>query len=277
MRSRRIIKQDLSSLADFRGLIEVYEELAAMKVQAIRQAIVASRLYFAGLARLSDEIGADLQQLRQDKKGEAAVFVAANANLFGPLIDQVFGEFLAYVNAHPTSQIYIAGSVGVTLMQAYAPKHQYQLLDIPDEEIDAAILSKIVPVLLPFEQIKVFYGEFHNIVHQAVSQRSFSGTDLSSELPEFGSEQASRLAYLYEPSIDTISQKLGTEIFASVFEQTLREAQLAKFAARLMHLDGALSKVDQLNHRLAHEQVRVERRIQDKKQRARLVGLWRSM
>jgi len=264
-------------MGDFRGLIEVYEELAAMKVQSIRHAIVTAREYFAGLARLSEEVGADLKQLQADKKGEAIVFVAANANLFGPLIGEIFTEFLTYVKSNPTSHIYVVGSVGVTLMAAYAPDLKYQLLEISDEEIDGSILSKIVPILLPYKKIHIFYGEFNNIVDQAVKQRSFAGSELDEQLSDFALEQTSHLAYLYEPSIDTISKKLGTEIFASVFEQTMRESQLAKYAARLMHLDSAMAKVDQLKTKLSHERLRLERRIQDKKQRARLVGIWQTM
>lgn len=276
MRSHKAVANDLLSMRDFHGLIEVYEELAALKMQAIRQAIITSREYFAGLARLSDEIGTDIGQMYEStKKGEAVVFVAANANLFGQIIGSIFEEFMNYVDAKKSAHIFVAGSVGVELVKSYAPSTVYKQLNIPDEQIDGSILSSLVKELSPYSKVKIFYGEFNNIVRQVVNSRVLSGQALERQIDAISNVSSeSQLAYLYEPTIDTISAKLGTEVFASVFEETIRESQLAKYASRLMHLDSALTKVDKLSADLSNERLRVHRRIQDKKQRSRLLGLW---
>lgn len=273
MQTYRQITDQQQSLIDLQGLMEVYEEIAAMKMQRIRQAIVDARDYFTALAKFSDEVGADLQNLKnQNKHGEAVLFVAANANLFGEIIHLVFADFLKYIEANPGVKIYVAGNVGVNLMQYYADKFSFEELVISDEEISSEVLTEIVAKLSKHQKIHLFYGQFYNIVLQEARLRSLSGEILAGSAEEIHGQDDLHLNYLYEPSPQTISSKIGTEIFASVCEQTLNEAQLAKFASRLMHLDRALSKTNEMKINLLREKRNLDRKMNDKKQRSRFLA-----
>ena len=48
-----------------------------------------------------------------------------------------------------------------------------------------------------------------------------------------------QVPYIFEPSLETILQFFETEIFASMFEQIVREGELAKNASRVISMDQA--------------------------------------
>ncbi len=49
--------------------------------------------------------------------------------------------------------------------------------------------------------------------------------------------------YLFEPSLEKILQFFEAEIFASIFEQTIHESQLAKNGSRMLLLDNASQNI----------------------------------
>jgi F0F1-type ATP synthase gamma subunit len=67
---------------------------------------------------------------------------------------------------------------------------------------------------------------------------------------------------LFEPDIEHILMFFEKQIFTSVFEQTIRESQLAKFASRVMVMDRAnenikerLKQMAKINQRIAHREM----------------------
>lgn len=101
---------------------------------------------------------------------------------------------------------------------------------------------------------------------------TISGELLKQLIP--GHEEAMKhMRYLYEPTLVDISQIFGNEILASTFEASLREAQLAKFASRMMNLDLAMERIDEQLQKVGFEKLKVRKRGLDKKQRQIISGV----
>jgi hypothetical protein len=67
------------------------------------------------------------------------------------------------------------------------------------------------------------------------------------------------------------------EIFGSLFEQTLRESQLAKFASRLVSMDQAGERIKEKLAETIVSKQQVIHRIQNKKQLDGLIGtIWQT-
>jgi F0F1-type ATP synthase gamma subunit len=67
--------------------------------------------------------------------------------------------------------------------------------------------------------------------------------------------------YFFEPSLEKVMEFFEKEIFASIFQQTISESELAKFAVRMVSLDlaseNAKNKLKQVilaNNRMRHQE-----------------------
>lgn len=71
---------------------------------------------------------------------------------------------------------------------------------------------------------------------------------------------------MFEPSLEKILEFFEKQIFASIFEQTMRESQLAKTASRLTTLDTASENIIKKLSIVTSEKNRTFHRQQNKKQ-----------
>ncbi len=271
MRSIRKIVTENKETGEIRGLIEAYEEIAAGKMQEIREKILLSRDFFERLANLSSEVGADLESAGLGRSGDVAVFVSAGTGLYGDLIDRIFVGFMDFVKKNPKADKVIIGKLGKEMVSSLTNIKDYKYYDLYDEEIKKDELSGLIKNLISYKKIYLFYGKFKNIVNQETWTQAISGQvlgDIQQEnIPE------TNFLYLYEPDVDTVSRVFSQEIAGSVFDQTIKESRLAKYASRLMHLDSALEKVDDKLAALLLEQTKAIKRNSERKQLSSFAGL----
>ena len=82
-----------------------------------------------------------------------------------------------------------------------------------------------------------------------------------------------KFLYLYEPTEAAVAEVFTKEIAAAVFDQTLKESQLAKFASRLMYLDTAIEKIDEKITGYKLEKAKAQKRAMGKKQAVAFSGI----
>lgn len=266
MKNIKALRTDQQTLEQLKGLLEVYEEVAAAKMQKIRAEILTSRAFYEGLARLSEEVGADFQGVSQQRNNRAvAVFISANAGLYGSILEEMFTKFVAFVSSNPVDAV-VVGSWGADMMRTHAPQLAYRYENIGDDSVDIESLGRLMGSLARYGKIIMFYGKFNSIVNQAPASEIISGQ----MLPVTSKRElaARQFDFIYEPSIPEISEVFSTEIMASLFEQSLRESQLAKHASRLMHLDSAMDKIDEETKTVYAQRKKLTKRLMDKRQLA---------
>ncbi|KKR85803.1 MAG: ATP synthase gamma chain [Candidatus Woesebacteria bacterium GW2011_GWB1_41_10] len=272
MRTIKKIINESSETQEIRGLIGIYEEIAAGKMQEIRGGIMNARDFFERLTILSSEVGADLETAGLGTSGEGAVFVSAGTGLFGDLIDKIFFNFMDFVRKNPKVDKFVIGKLGDEMMKTLAGNTDYKYYDLVDEELKGEELSVLMKELVVYKKIYLFYGKFGNIVNQETRVDTVSGQVLGNIQDEKSlSEQ--KFLYLYEPTIVEIAKVFSEEIAGAIFNQTIAESRLAKYAARLMHLDSALEKVDDRLMNLSLEKMKAAKRIGEKKQMSSYAGL----
>lgn len=265
MRNIKTLQADSQTYTELKGLIEVYEEMAAAKMQKIRTEILTSRAFYEGLAKLSDEIGADFRNTSKKNNKAIAVFISANAGLYGDILEDMFRQFIEFVRSNPVEAC-VVGSWGADRMRLQAPEISYRYENIGDDTIDIETLSRLMGSLSSYGKIIVFYGKFNSIVNQSAASATISGELLPQKDDKTLTQR--QLHFLYEPSVPDISEVFTNEIMASLFEQSIRESQLAKQASRLMHLDTAMDRVDENIKTVYAEKKKATKRTMDKKQLA---------
>jgi F0F1-type ATP synthase gamma subunit len=152
------------------------------------------------------------------------------------------------------------------------PNSLYNYFDFSDDKVDWVQLSVVMRYLLKFDQVIVFYGQFKSIAVQHVE-----ATDIMGEQKQILSEtDQTKAAYLFEPSAEEIVRVFSSEIVSSVFEQSVHESQLAKFASRIIHLDQSLEQVESKIKQNDYVGRQIAHKYFSKKQQQRLagIGLW---
>jgi F0F1-type ATP synthase gamma subunit len=280
MKTFKKIVNEIKDTTELTHVVEVYEQVAASKMQKIRNDILTSREFFEGLVKLSKDVGADFEGLVSAARGisttEAAVFVSANAGLYGDIIARTFDLFLQYLDEHKVDA-YVVGKVGEEMMRRTAPGKTYRPFEMSDEEIEEQQFNILAKNLAGYERITVFYGRFQSIVSQESQAATISGEILSEYQGNKKATQqmleGKKLKYLYEPDVAAVSNFFGKEIMTATFEAMLRESQLAKYGSRLMHLDMAINKIEEQLGDQNDQKLKIRKRMQEKKQRASLGGI----
>lgn len=264
------LTEALEQTVDLRQLVEVYEETAAEKMKQIRKRILSSREFLEALTKLSSKVGADLtESFTAKKKKEAAVLMSAKAGLFGDLIDRIVSQWLKYVKENSVEPV-VVGALGKRLVEERSPGLRFEYLDLEDKHIPEEDLKELSLKLNHYPKVTVFYAKFENIAQQEVTSGDVTG--LIMELQgEISKEEAKRSRYIYEPSVNVISDKFGKEIMTSLVGGMAEENQLSKYASRLLHLDRALDKIDEQLSKLKIDQRQADKQLEERKQQERVI------
>ncbi|TSC86752.1 MAG: Uncharacterized protein G01um101416_606 [Microgenomates group bacterium Gr01-1014_16] len=275
MTGKRLLREEKESLAGLRSLVEVYEEVAAARMQKVRGAVLISRMYL-------EEMLAVFGRVREayKKKGfsglakngrQVAVFLSANSGLFGDIVDRTFDKFAQFIKESDCDAV-VVGKLGVRMMADRGVNKLYNYYDFPDDNVDPESFLLIMRYLLQFEKIVVFYGKFGSILTQNPVMTAVSGENL--EVAVTGE----KIEYIFEPTIEEIAKIFEGQIMTSLFEQTLHESQLAKFASRLLNLDKSWENIGKRLTVVDREEVRLRRKTRNRKQLSTISGMslwWR--
>jgi ATP synthase F1 gamma subunit len=284
MITKKQISVETDGLLSLKGLVEVYEEIAAGRMQRIRGAVLQSRQFLEGLLEVFKRVKAAYQKHNltsassRPRNGKTvAVFVSANSGLYGDIVDRSFEKFSFFVkDANP--DVVILGKLGVKMMADRLPGRLYNYYDFSDDGVDVESFEMIMRYLVQFERILVFYGQFKTILNQEPVVTSVSGDAVQAQegvvVDSKGREVVRQ--YIFEPSVEDIARVFEGQILASIFEQTLHESQLSKFASRMLALDKSVENIEQRLYRIRREGVRLSHKIQNRKQLGTFSGvsLW---
>ena len=190
------------------------------------------------------------------------MFISANTAFYGDLTKKVFNLFSSEVKTN-NYEATIVGNLGLTMFRQTLPDRAYSYFELPDYGIDAQKLSEAIKHLVQYEEIRVYYGKYQSVVTQKPTTFSISaGTPVSGKIDQ----QRPSVYYIFEPSVEKILMFFETQIFASLFDQSIRESQLAKFASRILAMDRATENIHQRLNNLGLERMKLSHGLENKKQ-----------
>ena len=273
MTSLKRVSDEVLAHNSMRSLIEVYEEMAAEAMRKIREAILSSRDYYRGLAKLSEEVGADIAQITDSTVNRRAlVLLSSDRGMYGEITDRVFQRFLeAIKQVDDKTDIYITGKMGEEMMRLLAPKINFVTLDFDEAEFENSLMM-LSTKLIHYRFVEMFFGQFGSVARQEAVSRTLSAAVVNMTQDKWAGDVSIKLSYIYEPNIRDISTLFGEQIFGGILEQTIKEDQLAKQASRLMHLDSAWNQVDKELKKSTRRYSKLHKRISGRKQNTTLAS-----
>jgi len=272
MITRKELTRETEFLTTLRTILETYEEIAATRMSRIRSSVLGSRDFLLEVNAIFQQVKisykAQIELLMKSKKikdpskltfikrnGKTLyVFISANTGLYGDIIRKTYDAFIQNLAKEP-GDVAILGRLGAETFNAEKIKAPLTYFEFPDDKIDNAIVQKIVEHIIQYEKILVYYEQFNNVISQSPIVTNISGDPLSWE------KGGPQVKYFFEPSLEKIMEFFEKEIFASIFQQTIFESELAKFAARMVSLDFAsgntksrLKQVILAKNRIKHQE-----------------------
>ena len=272
MVTKKELKNETEFLTTLRGVLETYEEVAATKMTRIRSSVLESRDFLLEINTIFQQVKSSyrdqVNQLMKQKRikdpskltfinhnGKTLyIFISANTGLYGEIIRRTYDVFIENLKKEP-GDVVILGNVGLEMFNAGKIKAPLTYFDFPDNKIDNTIVQKITEHIIKYEKVLVFYEQFSNVINQSPIVTNISGNPLPWE------KTGPQVKYFFEPSLEKIMEFFEKEIFAAIFQQTIFESELAKFAVRMVSLDIAsenaknkLKQVSIVESRIKHQE-----------------------
>ncbi len=277
----------LTRLTNLKSLIITYEEIAANRMRKNRSAVLASRLFNEGLGSIYQQIKSsyrtEILTIMQRKKivnqnvltmmkrngKSVSLLISSNAGLYGDIVPRITEQFLDFTSKN-ACDLAIVGRLGKRLFEERNPQKPYAYFDFPDVDADLLEIEKLANFLIQFEKIYIFYGRFISVGVQEPTMLDVVGE----EKEEITKKQTAPLVkYLFEPSLEQVMLFFERQIFTSLIEQTVKEAELAKFASRMITLDSATENVKEALKKVQMQKRILQHRQSNKRQQELLTGI----
>lgn len=278
MAYRGKIDQEITEVSSLRNLVEIYGEIASVRMIKIRAFVLKNRQFLEAITDIfHDSLEAyakklsDLVKKGKLKKGgkvtflahngkTVAVLISANTGFYGEVVLETFRKFLQDIRKEDL-EITIIGRNGRSLFLAEEPKRPNTFFELPDYGVDELKLAEVIRHLVQYEEIRVYYGQYQSVVTQKPTTFSISaGTPIREEVEE------PKVSYIFEPTVEKILMFFETQIFASLFDQSIRESQLAKLASRILAMDRAAENIKRRLSYLKIDRLKVQHRFANRKQ-----------
>jgi len=278
MAYKKEIEREIIQVTSLEMLTEVYGEIAATRMMKIRGFVLRNRQFLASIESIFRDSLASYAKKLSDlvRKGKikaggkvtflahngkvVAVFISANTGFYGDVVKETFKKFIADFRKGDV-EVTIIGRVGRSLFLEQEPDLPYTYFDLPDYGSNEVVLSEVIKHLVQYDEIRVYYGKYQSIVTQKPTAFSISaGTPISGDVGE------PNIDYIFEPTVEKILMFFETQIFASLFDQSIRESQLAKFASRILAMDRASQNIDKRLKNLDLDKLKLSHGSFDRKQ-----------
>jgi ATP synthase F1 gamma subunit len=250
MRSNKKLQNEIGGLTTLGGVVESYQEIAALRMRRVKKSVLQNREFLAGLndiyGQVSSQYKDSLPRLKKNKRIEirptinktVSVLLSANTGLYGDIVKKTYDLFIEDMSKSD-SDVVIVGRYGRKAYESSTVNKPFQYYDYSDSGKDIENTRRILEYILKYENIDIYHGFFKDILSQVPLKTSITGTNMFTSSEE-GSEH---IRSIYEPSIEEVLTFFEKEILSSLFEQSTYETSLSKYASRMVSLDYAMENI----------------------------------
>lgn len=291
MPQRKVILEELAALNSIKDLAQSYEEIAVVKMQKIKDSVIKTREFLAGISDIFVDLKASYLReikdlLEKRKKGDKdlfpslrkngktlLVYLASNGRLYGSVTQKTFRLFIQDLKKQDGKNvdIVIIGTAGKEMFETTGNTTPFEFFDIPDTDVKIEHIKKLMEKFLKYEKVYIYYGKFGNVVKQSPISSSITGEDIFET--EITSQTPREDRFIFEPMLEKILALFESEIMANLFAQTLLENQLARHASRVNAMEEALVHIEEESKKLNQQRVRLRHLMQNKKQLETVSGV----
>ncbi len=233
-------------------------DISATKLQSIRAEFDANHAYFLELHELMALVQSYSRQYQNEQgttEEKKAIYIALTSNkrFYGTLNHQIIHMLNVTLTKNASADSMIIGQTGKQIVETseltIAPTYVLFENDEPTEEE----MFKIIGQLVDYTEIFIIHPTFvSSFIQHAKS------TDLTHTPDIEPTPQERTLDYLFEPEIPKIIEFFRTQIRLVLFSRVMLEARLALTGARLMKMQRARERAEELlkvQRRTIHKEI----------------------
>ncbi len=295
MSQKKAVQEELNALDNLKNMAENYEEIAATRMQRIRDSVIQTRGYLTDLSEVYVDLKSSYQRgvkellekrgkhdrtlppiLRKNGK-TLIVYMSSNGRLYGTVTKKTYNLFIDELKAIKDSEkvdILIIGSAGREMYESSNINIPFEYIDIPDDNLSVEDVKNLMKKFLQYNKVLIYHGTFVNVVKQSAISSSITGDEIfETKVPTNIPKED---MFIFEPVFEKVFHFFETQIMSSLFRQTFSENQLARQASRVNAMEEALVHIEEEGEKLHHEKIRIKHITDNKKQLERLSGfiLW---
>ena len=284
MRTDKKTTEDISQLTALQTIAQIYAQIASVRMQQTRKQVLDGRVFIREINETFEDVrrsyAEEVRRLNKGKSGKSeqitflshngksvAVLLSTNAGLYGAIVPNTYQLFLDELRKHDY-EVTIVWQQGLSFYLVDEPDQPYTYFDLPDWGDSSSQLSPIIQHIVQYEEIHVFYGEFHTVITQQPVETLISSHATNSK------SSRNPVKYYFEPNMERILIFFETEIFSSLFEQTISESRLAKYASRIIAMDQASENTKNVIKKLKFEALVAQHRFFNRRQLNQLPAIW---
>lgn len=292
MKNTKIISQQIDDTKAMKMLAEAFEEVSVIRMQRVRGNVLLTRDYLDKLADVFVDVRSSykkeiavymekqksffknknrnaLQFSTMAKNGKTVVvLLSANTKFYGNIIERVYDLFIDTIRDKDVD-IVIVGRLGREMYESEPVKKTYTYFHIPDLNFSISDLEPIVNLILGYEHVQVFYGKFSNMATQVPTFSNVSGDNSLTN----DTATTEKVQFHFEPGLENILKIFESQVFSSLFKQTVHEAELARLASRITAMEQALASIQIIENRLKSDMRRVKHSVQNSRQIEAFAGM----
>jgi F-type H+-transporting ATPase subunit gamma len=275
------IEEDLESVSTIKNIVQSYQEIANLRMNLIREKVLKNRKFFVELSSVYQRTKAAYLlsikkgwikekkiPVHQPKKEKVIILLSANKFFYGPLILNIWQETQVRLRAELKAKqkknnidLAVIGKVGKYLAEQDNLGFKMFYFELDDENPEPKQIKKIIEFVKSYKKIFVSHGKYDTVLRQSVVI-----SDISGGLPSPKKGPRVIKNYLFEPSPEAILEFFEREIIATLFNQTLLEHQLARYASRMIAMHQATENAKESQKKLKLLEAKLQKQIINKKQ-----------
>lgn len=240
------LKEDLEQTQTAEFVTTMLRDISATKLAAIRGQFEANRKHFAELHELmalvqSYAVEANIAIDQATVPKRIYVAITSNKRFYGSLNHEIIRALYSELLANKDAASLVVGQTGKQISQInplpIASEYTVFEKDDPTEEE----LYELIQKLTAYDEVLIIHPTFINSFLQHAKK-----TDITHRLPKRKTPGARSIDYLFEPDIPEIINFFKAQIRMTLLMRVLLETQVAFTGARLMKMQRAREKANEL-------------------------------
>jgi F-type H+-transporting ATPase subunit gamma len=276
MATLKSIKEELKIISAIKELAESYQEIASLKVNKIKNEVLKNREFFKEIIELykriksakKDLVSKSFKEKKDLDEKTAIVVISANHFFYGPLLLNIWKEAKNYFTKidERKRDIIIIGRIAKYYAEREKLGHKIFYFEISDDNPEEKKLIELIEFITNYKKIIVFHGKYEGAINQKVEITEIAAESILKKEGAPRKYKEEKISYIFEPSKEEIIDFFEAEIVATIFNQTILEHQLARYASRVISMYQSIENAKKTEKMLSLTKNKVEREILNKKQ-----------
>lgn len=258
------LKQNLEEYETAELTAGALEDISAMRMQAIRSGFEKNRSFYEGIRELYATVQTfsrkEAQGQEKQERSVKRLFIAVTSNkrFYGALMRDIVDALVRAMAKESNASYLIIGRVGWQYFeQVDAPAKARQMI-LENDTPTHTEFEEMLTYADRFDRVFVLYPKFINPFRQDVGVADitqspdtanplFESADEAHKAQDSASAQKAHaeglpeedVGYIFEPEVPAILAFFNAQVKRALFQGVLLEAELARTAARLIHMEEA--------------------------------------